>query len=184
MQRIQGLAASVVGAVNTTRKYLNGRRAFGPTTGHEANCPGLHIASSFSCTLRFVQLLPSIEPYNKHVFVSLLGSSELISFTSWASFWMHKIVFVPGNTSAWWKPGNRPASACNSCTSTVGKRADYIFRWKFTSVWESTSCVCGLLWTYLMTVAEVDHPPCGVSPVFHSWARKGCSLQWVKIILT
>ena len=42
MQRLKGLETSVVGPVRTTLKNLNGRRAFGPTIGHDANCPGLH----------------------------------------------------------------------------------------------------------------------------------------------
>ncbi|MFS7947342.1 hypothetical protein Hanom_Chr06g00547221 [Helianthus anomalus] len=62
MHSVHGLMLSVVGATRATLKYLNGSRAFGPVTGHEANCPGLLIVWSFSCTLKLVQLLPSDEP--------------------------------------------------------------------------------------------------------------------------
>lgn len=69
MQKFQGLEASAVGPVRTTLKNLNGRRAFCPITGHDANCPGLHIVWSFSCTLRFVHVFPSRDPYkNSNIF--------------------------------------------------------------------------------------------------------------------
>jgi hypothetical protein len=42
MVKFQGLEVSVVGLVSRTLKNLKGRRALGPTIGHDANCPGLH----------------------------------------------------------------------------------------------------------------------------------------------
>lgn len=67
MHKFQGFAESAVGPLRRTLKNLNGSRALDPVIDHDANWPGLHIVWSSSCTLKSVQLFPSIEPYNVNV---------------------------------------------------------------------------------------------------------------------
>lgn len=63
MHKLWGFEASAVGPVRNNLKNLNGSSAYGPVIGHDANWPGLHIVWSFSCTLKFVQVFPSNEPW-------------------------------------------------------------------------------------------------------------------------
>lgn len=69
MHKFQGLVASVVDPVRTTRKYRKGSSALGPVMGQDANWPGLHTVQSFSWTLKFFQLFPSSEPWKSHTWL-------------------------------------------------------------------------------------------------------------------
>lgn len=99
MQKFQELAASAVGPVRTTRKNLNGRSAFGPITAHAANWPCLHIVWSFSWTLRFVQLFPSIEPYNGDNSPKALNSPSLHLGLFWYQFHANKRILTKNKCS-------------------------------------------------------------------------------------
>lgn len=63
MQKFHGLESAAVGPVRRTLKYLKGSSELAPDTGQDANCPGLHIVRSFSCSVRFVQFFPSKDPW-------------------------------------------------------------------------------------------------------------------------